>query len=121
MTNFWLIVLLLPAIGFAWRGTALLLMSRAKPSRIISASGVVAATSMLMFAIVSPIVISEFEKIFTEFDVDLPALTSSTLSFTHWYIHLGLVMRCFFGLGLSLCVLMVPEILFYRAKRGHAA
>jgi hypothetical protein len=112
-----LIALLLPAFGFAWRGTSLLLMTRAKPHRLFSASGVVAAICMFMFAFVSPILISECAKIFAEFGVDLAALTGSTMSLVRAYMHLGWVVRCFLAVGLSLCVLMTPEILFYRPER----
>ena len=117
MTNLLLVALLLPAFGFAWRGTSLLLMARAKPRRLFSASGVVAAICMFSFTFVSPIVISECEKIFTEFDVDLAAISGSTMSLVRGYMHLGWVVRCFLAVGLSLCVLVTPEILFYRPER----
>ena len=117
MTGLLLIALLLPAIGFAWRGTSLLLMTRAKPRRLFSASGVVAAICMFMCAFVSPILISECAKIFAEFGVDLAALSGSTMSLVRGYMQLGWVVRCFLSVGLSLCVLVTPEILFYRPER----
>jgi len=71
---------------------------------------------MFLFAFVSPVLINECAKIFAEFEVDLAAITESTLSLVRGYMHLGLVVRCVISVGLSLCVLVVPEIFFYHPE-----
>jgi hypothetical protein len=117
----WLILLLLPAFGFAARGIDLLLRTEAKPDRLISTTGVIGAISMFVFVVFGPIAVSAFREIFTEFGVDLAAMTQQTIWFNGLLLRLGLILRFAIGLGLSACVLLFPELLFYRPRLGRQA
>jgi hypothetical protein len=120
MNILWYILLLLPTFGFALRGIALLSMKSVKPGRLISVTGVVAAISMFVFTVVSPVIMSEFTKIFAEFDIEVPPLTGLTLSLANWYVSFGIILRCAIGLTLGICALILPEIVFFRSQSRHA-
>jgi hypothetical protein len=110
-----LVVGCLPAIGFAWRGIALLRMRAVKPGRIISASGVVAMISFWVFAGGAPYLSSGLMKIFEEFDLELPRLTVLTVSILHLPYRFGLLWYPFVMI-MGLCALTMPEIFFRRPQ-----
>jgi hypothetical protein len=110
-----LILCCLPAFGFALRGIALLSMREVKPGRVISVTGVVAMISVWVFAGLTPFIVSEFAKIFDEFELELPLMTELMISISEWSFRYW-ILSCPFAVGLSLCALMVPEIFFGRRQ-----
>jgi len=110
-----LVVCCLPTFGFALRGIALLCMREVKPGRMLSVTGVVAMLSVWVFAGVTPLIVSEFAKIFDEFELELPLMTELMISISEWSFRYW-ILSCPFAVGLSLCALMVPEIFFGRRQ-----
>jgi hypothetical protein len=118
MTRLWLVVLLLPSLGFAWRGIHLLIRTRAKPGQKISASGVAAAISMFLFVVVTPFVLLTYRAIFQDFGLDLPAPTERAVTLLKHYAGTSIVLRCTFGLMLSFGALILPEVTFNKPRTG---
>jgi hypothetical protein len=114
MTYVMLLFLLLwclSAVGFAWRGIALLLRMRTRPGRIITTSGVVAMISMWLFAGLTPFAASSFVSIYNEFDLAVPPATELAISLFDWPSFLRLLW-CPIAFGLGVLTLVLPEILF---------
>jgi hypothetical protein len=103
----------LSAVGFAWRGFALLLMTEVKPGRVISVSGVVAMISMWMFAGLTPYVGSTLMGLFNEFDLELPPATETLLAMAELIHHFG-VLWYPIAFAMGVCALVMPEIFFWR-------
>lgn len=110
-----LVLFCLLAVGFAVRGFALLMMRRARPGRVISATGVIAMVSVWFLAGVAPYVCAAFVEIYDEFDVPLPLVTQLTIAFFALPFRYGLLWYPA-ALGLSFCALTMPEIFFRRSR-----
>jgi hypothetical protein len=105
----------LAALGFAWRGIALLLRTKVRPGRIITTSGVVAMISMWLFAGLTPFAASSFVSIYNEFELPLPAMTELAIGLFDWPSFLRWAWTPF-ALALGIVALLVPEIAY---QRGH--
>ncbi len=106
----------LPALGFAFRGIALVTMRETRPGRVVTPSGIVAMFSVWMLAGVAPIVVSRFRKIFEEFDLDLPQMTELVISVSEWALGNWILWYPLVA-TLSLGALLVPELVFNRRAR----
>ena len=109
------ILLCLAAIGFAVRGFALLVTRKAKPGRVISATGVIAMISVWVFAGMAPFVCASMVEIYQEFNLTLPPLTKLVVAFFALPYHYFIVWYPA-ALGLSVCALTMPEIFFGRSR-----
>jgi hypothetical protein len=105
----------LSALGFAWRGIALLLRTRTRPGRIVTTSGIVAMISMWLFAGLTPFAASSFVSLYNEFDLGLPPATELAIALFDWPSFLRWLW-CPIALALGIAALVVPEILFQRGR-----
>jgi hypothetical protein len=114
MTSVMLLMLLLwclSALGFAWRGIALLLRTKTRPGRIITASGIAAMISTWLFAGCTPFFASWFVSIYNEFDLELSPATELTIALFDWPSLLRWVW-CPIAFSLGIVALVVPEVFF---------
>jgi hypothetical protein len=103
----------LSALGFAWRGIALLLRTKTRPGQIVTTSGIIAMISMWLFAGLTPFAASSFVSLYNEFDLGLPPATELAIAMFDWPSFLRWLW-CPIAFALGIAALILPEVCFHR-------